>query len=159
MQRSSFFATATTTAIVTLGIFGLVPNPGQTQPVLSQPVLSQPAQPQLLANATVGKTGQFVTADHETQGKATIVTENGQRYLEFDSNFRSDNGPDLFVLLHRSNRPNSYRNGEFVRLGRLQSTSGTQRYAIPADVSINDFKSVVIWCRDFNVTFGFAPLG
>ena len=153
MQRS-FFATAAATAVITMGAFGLVPTVGQTQPIQSRS-----SQPQLIANASIAKSGQFVTAEHETQGNAKIVTENGQRYLEFDSAFRSDNGPDLFVLLHREGRPTNYKNGDFVRLGRLQNTSGKQRYAIPADVSLNEFKSAVIWCRAFNATFGFAPLG
>lgn len=157
MQRS-FFTTAAATAVITLGAFGLVPTIGH-----SQTVPSRSPQPQLIANAagttSAAKSGQFVTAEHETQGTARIVTENGQRYLEFDSAFRSDNGPDLFVLLHRESRPSSYKKGDFVRLGRLQSTNGKQRYAIPADVSINEFKSAVIWCRAFNATFGFAPLG
>ncbi len=154
MQRSSFFATAAATAVITLGAFGLVSAPGQTQSVPSRK-----AQPQLIANASVAQSGQFVTAEHETQGNARIVTENGQRYLEFDAAFRSDDGPDLFVLLHREATPTNYKNGDFVRLGRLQTTSGKQRYAIPADVSVNEFKSAVIWCRAFNATFGFAPLG
>jgi hypothetical protein len=42
--------------------------------------------------------------------------------------------------------------------GDLQSTDGSQRYEIPADVDIDAFKSAVIWCRQFNVTFGFAAL-
>lgn len=153
MQRS-FLATAAATAVITLGAFGLIPTNSQ-----AQPVQQRSSNPQLIASASVGQSGQFVTAEHETQGSARIVTENGQRYLEFDAAFRSDNGPDLFVLLHRESRPTSYKSGDFVRLGRLQSTSGKQRYAIPAEVSINEFKSAVIWCRAFNATFGFAPLG
>jgi len=154
MQRS-FLTTAAATTVLTLGAFGLIPSAGQAQ--LAQ-LQSRNVQPQLIASA-VAKSGQFVTAEHETQGMAKIVTENGQRYLEFDGAFRSDNGPDLFVLLHRSSSPSSYDSGDFVRLGRLQSTNGKQRYAIPADVSISEFNSAVIWCRAFNVTFGFAPLG
>ncbi|WAN70126.1 DM13 domain-containing protein [Moorena producens JHB] len=42
-------------------------------------------------------------------------------------------------------------------LGRLQQVSGTQRYRIPADVNPEDFSSLVIWCRKFNVTLAFRP--
>ena len=153
-MQYSFFATAAATAFMTLGAFSIVPNAGQ-----AQPTQAPSTQPQLIANASAAQSGQFVTAEHETKGTAKIVTENGQRYLEFDAAFRSDNGPDLFVLLHREGRPTSYENGDFIRLGRLQNTSGKQRYVIPADVSINEFKSAVIWCRAFNATFGFATFG
>ncbi|MGB7250098.1 MAG: DM13 domain-containing protein, partial [Phormidesmis sp.] len=43
-----------------------------------------------------------------------------------------------------------------VNLGRLEKTDGAQRYAIPADVDIEALKSAVIWCRQFDVTFGYA---
>ena len=155
MQRH-FFAIATATAAITLGAFSFSPSQSDAQ------MLSEGTAPVVLAQATgstaAAKSGQFVTAEHETQGSARIVTENGQRYLEFDSAFRSDNRPDLFVLLHRQGRPTRYQGGDFVRLGRLQSTKGTQRYAIPDNVSLSEFNSAVIWCRAFNATFGFAPL-
>jgi hypothetical protein len=86
------------------------------------------------------------------------VTEGSQRYLVLDEAFKSDNGPDLFVVLHRANPPQDYNQSDYVNLGRLQNTSGTQKYAIPADVNPKDFRSVVIWCQKFNVTFGYAPL-
>ncbi len=101
--------------------------------------------------------GVFVAAEHPTQGMAKVVTDNGQRYLEFDEAFQTDSGPDLFVLLHREETPQSYAEENFVNLGELQQTTGTQRYAIPADVDPAEFSSVVIWCRQFNVTFGYAP--
>ncbi|MEM9163756.1 MAG: DM13 domain-containing protein [Cyanobacteria bacterium P01_F01_bin.4] len=28
----------------------------------------------------------------------------------------------------------------------------------PAEVSVEDFQSAVIWCRQFDVTFGYAAL-
>ncbi|NEP01073.1 MAG: DM13 domain-containing protein [Symploca sp. SIO2E9] len=103
--------------------------------------------------------GTFVGAAHPTQGAVRVVTENGQRYLEFDETFKTDRGPDLFVLLHRQQTPESYKNQDYVNLGDLEKVSGTQKYAIPEQVDLADWKSVVIWCRQFNVTFGYAPLG
>jgi hypothetical protein len=89
------------------------------------------------------------------------VTENGKRYLELDEAFKTDNGPDLFVILYRSEKPPIYgiKEKNYVSISRLQKVSGTQRYGIPAGVNLADFGSVAIWCRQFNATFGFAPLG
>lgn len=86
------------------------------------------------------------------------MVQGGQRYLEFDQAFRSDSGPDLFVLLHKDSTPTSYAADRFVNLGELQSVSGKQRYAIPDSISLADLNSAVIWCREFNVTFGHAVL-
>ena len=101
--------------------------------------------------------GSFVGGDgHDVSGAAKIVEENGQRYLELDSAFRTDSGPDLFVLLHEQATPTSYSPDSYVNLGRVQALDGAQRYAIPADVDLDAIKSAVIWCQQFDVTFGFA---
>ncbi len=105
-----------------------------------------------------GLTNEFIGVAHPASGTAKIVEENGQRYLEFDTAFSSQAGPDLFVLLHAESVPRSYNPDKYVNLGPLQQVAGAQRYAIPADVAVADFKSAVIWCRQFDVTFGYAEL-
>lgn len=107
---------------------------------------------------TVVKSGNFVKGEHVTTGNARIITENGQNFLELDQNFKTDNGPELHVILHRQAKPKIYglTEKDYVSLGRLQKTSGTQRYAIPDNIKIADFASAAIWCRPFNATFGYA---
>ncbi|MFB2834947.1 DM13 domain-containing protein [Floridanema evergladense] len=107
------------------------------------------------------KSGTFVAAEKPTTGAVRIVRENGQRFLEIDGAFStSDQGPDLHVLLDTVEKPpQSYQNqGRVINLGRLRSYTGAQRYPIPDTVNLNSFKSVVIWCRMANATFGYAPL-
>ena len=109
--------------------------------------------------AAVGKSASFVgNAGHNTTGGVKIIEEAGQRYLEFDGNFQTDGGPDLFVLLHRESVPTAYTERNYVSLGRLQRVARTQKYLIPADVDISAFSSAVVWCRQFDVTFGYATL-
>ncbi len=103
-------------------------------------------------------TGNFVEAEHPTMGVVTIVNENGKNYLEFDDTFKSDDGPDLFVLLHKSEVPKTYQEADYISLGELQSIQGSQRYEIPDNVNLADYQSTVIWCRKFNATFGYATL-
>jgi len=103
------------------------------------------------------KSGTFVAGEKPTQGNARIVTEGGS-YLELDQSFKTDRGPDLFVILHRSDTPKTYDAQEYVNLGRLQNLNGPQRYAISEDVNVANFRSVAIWCRQFNVGFGYAKL-
>jgi len=113
------------------------------------------------------KSGNFQSGEHPTQGKARIVTQNGKSYLELDRGFKTSNlGPDLVVALHRSNnvlsstQPPAYplKEGDYIVLAPLQKFNGAQRYAIPANVNLANFQSAVIWCRQFNATFGAAAL-
>jgi hypothetical protein len=55
--------------------------------------------------------------------------------------------------------PQTYENmGSYVNLGKLKSYTGAQRYPIPDAIDVSQVKSVVIWCRMANATFGYAPL-
>ncbi|OUL37076.1 electron transfer flavoprotein [Nostoc sp. T09] len=105
--------------------------------------------------------GAFKAGEQPTQGKVKVVTEKGKRYLEFDQNFKTNQGPDLYVILYRSDAPpqSGIKEKDYLSIARLQKPSGTQRYALPAKVKLGEFKSVAIWCRKFNATFGYAPLG
>ncbi|MBD1908214.1 DM13 domain-containing protein [Funiculus sociatus GB2-A5] len=116
--------------------------------------------PEAKSVAQVPLSGKFVAAEHPTMGMVSVVTENGKNYIELDEAFKTNNGPDLFVILHRSEKPpvSGIKEEDYVSIGRLQKVSGTQRYAIPANVNPADFRSVAIWCRQFNATFGFALL-
>ena len=103
--------------------------------------------------------GNFVNQEKRTTGKAKIVNVNGKRYLEFDRGFSTGNGPDVKVFLHRySSVPLNIKEGNYITLGRIKSFNGKQRYAIPNNVNLANYKSVGIWCEEFNATFGFASL-
>jgi Electron transfer DM13 len=113
------------------------------------------------------KIGTFVSGEHTTQGTASITTKSGQSFLELDKSFKTSNsGPDLVVILHRSDnvigssKPPSYslNKGDYVILGRLKKFSGSQNYIIPKNINLANYKSAVIWCRKFNATFGAAKL-
>ncbi|MBW4612594.1 MAG: DM13 domain-containing protein [Desmonostoc vinosum HA7617-LM4] len=126
-----------------------VETPGESTTPVETPVATPAAKP-----------GNFKNGEHPTTGTVSIVTEQGKRYLEFSESFKTDNGPDLFVILHRSDTPPIYgiKEKDYVSVAPLQKISGTQRYAIPDNVKVTDFRSVAVWCRKFNATFGYAPL-
>lgn len=118
------------------------------------------------SEATVLRMGTFVDGEHPTQGMVQIVERDGDRILEFGEDFQTDSGPDLFVVLHRSadvigeSTPPAFpiNEGDYVLLEPLKNVAGTQQYVIPADINIDDYQSVTIWCRQFNATFGAAAL-
>lgn len=117
--------------------------------------------------STVTKSGTFVSGEHTTQGTVRITNKDGKSFVELDQSFKtSESGPDLVVILHRSDnvlnstKPPSYplKEGDYIIIAPLQKYSGTQTYSIPNNVNLTDYKSVAIWCRKFNATFGVANL-
>ena len=130
-----------------------VESQAETQPQ-TQTVAETPA------TGSVQASGTFQDAEHPTKGTASIITENGKKYIQFDDQFKSDSGPDLFVILHKDDKLpiTGIKEADYVTIAPLKSTSGTQKYEIPENVDIANFKSVAIWCREFNATFGYAVL-
>jgi hypothetical protein len=111
--------------------------------------------------SSVLMSGSFMAGEKPTTGMAKIVSEGGHHYLELDANFStSDQGPDLHVLLDPSQKPPQTYTDMYssVNLGKLRSYKGTQRYPIPDAIDPTEFKSVVIWCRMANATFGYASI-
>jgi hypothetical protein len=110
--------------------------------------------------SSVADFGTFKAGEHPIQGKVRVITKQGKHYLEFDKSFKTSDGPDVYVILHRSDVPPTYgiKEKDYFSIAQLQKTSGTQLYALPDNLKLADFKSVVIWCRKFNATFGYAPL-
>ena len=130
-----------------------VMNPSITQAAPSASV--QRGNKEIISSST------FVTIDrgHATRGTAKIVVKDGQRYLQFDDNFKTGRGPDVQVILHRNQEvPLNVSEENYITLAPLESFDGSQSYAIPADLDLDEFGAVAIWCRRFNVTFGAASL-
>ena len=124
------------------------------------------AQPAGQSNAGTEATtalvsGRFNSVAHETRGSATIYRlSNGSRFLRL-TQFATSNGPDVRVYLVAA--PNAADNetvkkAGFVELGKLKGTDGDQNYDVPADLDLDKYQAVTIWCRRFGVNFGTAPL-
>ncbi|HEY9812041.1 MAG TPA: DM13 domain-containing protein [Candidatus Sericytochromatia bacterium] len=117
-----------------------------------------PSQLPLTSKANIIEYGNFVKAEVPTEGKMRIVSEGGKQYLEFEQDFKTKSGPDLYVILHRSNQPliSGLKEQDYVTISKLEKISGSQRYFIAANVNLKNFRSVAVWCRKFNATFGYA---
>ncbi len=101
-------------------------------------------------------TSSFSGADffHNVEGTAKIVThDDWSQVLQFDDNFKSTSGPDVYVYLASDDRAS-----EFVSLGKIQSSDGSQEYVIPPGTDLNKYNKILIWCQSFGVLFGTADL-
>lgn len=152
-----FIATLKTVSLVSLVLFNTV----IAEVALTSLASAVPASgsTEIIAQNNIIASGSFMTVeqDHPTQGTARIINENGKRYLEFDGAFTTAQGPDVNVILHRNNSiPVNLKEGEYITLAALKSFNGSQRYLLPENLDLSQYKSVGIWCREFNVTFGYA---
>lgn len=143
-----FTDTSVDEALPTAPAAGAGGSPGPTGAPAAQPV--------------VLSSGTFRNLEHETTGTAKIVRlADGSRVVRLER-FRTSSGPDVVVIL--SSTPatedswGAYDDGTFVNLGELKGNVGAQNYTIPANVDLAKYRSVVIWCRRFNVAFGAAPV-
>ena len=151
-QNLKTFGLTSVLAFATIGCVAVTPK------IQAESSL-QKSQTQIVVEKTA-ETNNFVAVGRKsTTGKIKLINENGNRYIEFDQSFSTDNGPDLKVILHRDKSVTS-RIGEsdYLEIAPLKSFSGTQRYLIPEEVDLSQYSSLAIWCRQFNVTFGYANL-
>jgi hypothetical protein len=87
-------------------------------------------------------------------GSVRVVRVGGERFVRFED-VEIAGAPDMYVYL--SDRTDG-RPGTFIDLGKLKATKGSFNYAIPPEVDLTAVRSVVVWCRRFNVTVTYAEL-
>ncbi len=111
------------------------------------------------------KVGMFRDGDsfHRGSGSATVWDLGTDGFVLRFEDFNVINGPDLRVLL--TTHPDPMGRGDvhaddvtYVELGKLKGNVGNQNYPIPNDVNVDDYHSVVIYCKPFQVVFSVAPL-
>jgi hypothetical protein len=100
-----------------------------------------------------GELVRITVADYGS-GSVRVVRVAGDRFVRFDD-VDIAGAPDMYVYLSDQN---DGRPGTFVDLGRLKATNGSFNYPIPADTELANVRSVVVWCRRFNVTVTYAIL-
>jgi hypothetical protein len=100
--------------------------------------------------------GTFVGVNdgiHNAEGQAKVIKlSDGSNFLRLED-FRSTNGPDLYVYLSTDKGKS-----DFVNLGRLKGNIGEQNYKIPQGTDLSKYDTAVIWCQAFSVLFGSAEL-
>ncbi len=108
-------------------------------------------------------TGRLEGKVHQTSGRATIYkTADGKEYLRL-SDFTTSNGPDVHVLLVRSEDKaldqEIVKGGlDNVELGTLKGNQGDQNYDLPLNVDLHQYQAVAIYCERFHAIFGVARL-
>jgi hypothetical protein len=106
--------------------------------------------------------GAFTDADRSHRGEGTVtVVDTGIETVVRFTEFKVTNGPDLYVWLVKASDVASsadVKESEWLELGVLKGNIGDQNYSLPADTNLDDYKSVVVWCKQFGVLFAKAQL-
>ena len=92
------------------------------------------------------------TFGHSASGTARIVVAEGKKYVRYE-NFKTTNGPDLYVYLAKDTDA-----AEHISLGRVRATEGNINYEIPDGVDVSQYHYVLTWCEAFGVLFNHANL-
>jgi hypothetical protein len=88
---------------------------------------------------------------HHASGRVSFAMGTNNKEVLTLSDIKVDKVPDGYVYLTKNaNRMHG------VELGKLKQFSGTVSFDLPAGVNPDDYDSVVIWCKKFNVEIGRA---
>ena len=104
---------------------------------------------------------EWIDLGHPGTGTVLVYRQpDGSHVIRFED-LDVSNGPDLLVILSASplvDDRGAYSATEYFSLGDLKGNQGNQNYEVPADVNLDDYLTVAIWCRRFNYTFNAADI-
>jgi len=115
-----------------------------------------------MADVSILGTGEFRDGDpvHRGSGDLRISrADSGERRVEL-LDMQIVPGPNLFVYLVENDDPLFPEDvtAKFLSLGKLKNLTGDQSYAVPADVDLAAWGSVVVWCDTFETAFAVATI-
>jgi hypothetical protein len=110
-------------------------------------------------SGAIVKSGVFQNLNYMSSGSASISEKDGKMFVVLGDDFYTPNGPDLVVYLTKNSGPTMRTDiGAGIELQELKSTRGMQVYEIPTPIDIEEYNSVTIHCRAFNVPWSYAKL-
>jgi hypothetical protein len=141
------FATTSTTSAPITTTTGTAPSTTARATTTTQP-----------AGPVAIQTGQLFGIDHSAAGTATIYEQDGAHVLRFEEDTDIQNGPDLYVWLLPGTDYEGGTPTDYIDLGTLKGTVGSQNYELPPEYDPETHRAVLIWCLRFAVPFAAAPL-
>ena len=98
---------------------------------------------------------------HRGRGPVYLVSDtmdSARSAVVFGSNTKLANGPDLWLYLSKSDEPRKTF-GDYIDLGLLKGNKGGQVYYVDHQLpDLADYKSAVVYCKQFDVLFSYALL-
>ncbi|MBC8123292.1 MAG: DM13 domain-containing protein [Gemmatimonadaceae bacterium] len=128
-------------------------------PVVAQSAMSG-TTPGAMEGGNTTQAKAFINNHGKSTGTGRLMTKGGKTYIELSKDFTLDEAPDIYVTLYRDAVPpeKTYKADKYVNIARLKSRKGSQSYLVPASVKLDDYQSIAIWCKKFDVTLAYALL-
>ncbi|MYH05746.1 MAG: DM13 domain-containing protein [Acidimicrobiia bacterium] len=104
---------------------------------------------------------EWISIGHPGTGTVLVYRQpDGSHVVRFED-LDVSNGPDLLVILSAAPLVDdraAYSEVAYLSLGDLKGNQGNQNYIVPAEVNLDEYQTVAIWCRRFNYTFNAAEI-
>lgn len=103
----------------------------------------------------------FVNKERKITGNWSLKQEGENIYIVFHSNFKTKSGPDLKVFISTqdiSNTNGKNANKNALLLKDLSSNKGEQKYLIPSNIDLSQYKCVLIHCVKYAKLWGGGKL-
>lgn len=105
--------------------------------------------------------GSWTKKNYSVAGAWSIVADGTDRFVVLDEEFATRRAPDLKVFLSPlpldALSDGNATSGSF-RIAKLEKHKGSQRFSIPAEVNLEDFKSLLIHCEKYSKLWAGAKL-
>lgn len=151
-QENPPVTTTSTTTAVAVTTTTVAPTTTTAPPTTTTTV---PEGPVLLS------VSEWISIGHPGTGMVLVYRQpDGSHVVRFE-NLDVSNGPDLLVILSEAPLVDdraAYSEVAHLSLGDLKGNQGNQNYIVPAEVNLDDYQTVAIWCRRFNYTFNAAEI-
>ena len=92
------------------------------------------------------------TTGHPASGTVRVINADSKSYIRYE-NFKTINGPDIYVYLAKDLDAK-----EYINLGAVKATEGNVNYEVPDNINVKDYRYVMVWCKAFGVLFNYADL-
>jgi hypothetical protein len=98
-------------------------------------------------------TGSWSKKTYSASGTWKIVKNGDDHFVVLDSKFKTKSAPDLKLFLTKSKASsltgkNATKNA--VRIAKLNSNKGAQRYKLPKNISPADYATLIIHCEEYS---------
>lgn len=137
---------------------------GPWQVIVDQQIdtpLLEPPLPGMEPGAALAQ-GDFYDVEMKGKGTARLYRLPDGRLAVRLEGFEVSNNTDLFLWASEAPSPHTSADAvaaKYVSLGNLKSTLGDENYTLPADLTADRVRSLVVWCAPVRVAYIAATLG
>jgi len=100
------------------------------------------------------RSGSFFGVSGKSTTGGVTVSKDAQGYVvTLGPNFAFSGAPDPKIGFGSNGQ---YTSGTLI--GLLKSNNGSQSFRVPAHIDVNQFNEVHLWCEQYSVGLGVAPI-